>query len=364
MDIVIKGNKDGIEVADKLQRDFRIPVIFLTAYADEETLQRAELTRAYGYLVKPVQERELNAMVRIVLNRHARDEELLQTIASVEQMGQSLGSTASRLVMQITGNDHDKLEHELIHALDNDQFELYYQPQVSLTNRRIIGAEALIRWNHPERGVLSPASFVHELEKNGMINDVGNWVIESAVRELKQWKSLSSEDINVAVNLSTKQIRPALLQNTVDKLLTLYDIRPDLLELEITETIVVENNKDELDVLRGLKEIGVRLSVDDFGTGYSGLSYLQNFPFDIIKIDREFTRNISSNSKFTAIILAIINLADSLDMDIIAEGVENREELEFLKAQKCDIVQGYYFSPPVKAEDFRDLLTSGKVFDD
>jgi len=239
MDIVIKGDMDGIVVADKLQRDFRIPVIFLTAYADEETLQRAELTRAYGYLVKPVQERELNAMVRIVLNRHARDEELLQTIASVEQMGQSLGSTASRLVMQITGNDHDKLEHELIHALDNDQFELYYQPQVSLTNRRIIGAEALIRWNHPERGVLSPASFVHELEKNGMINDVGNWVIESAVRELKQWKSLSSEDINVAVNLSTKQIRPALLQNTVDKLLTLYDIRPDLLELEITVTIVV-----------------------------------------------------------------------------------------------------------------------------
>ena len=156
MDIVIKGDSDGIHAATRIQSEFKLPVIFLTAYADEKTLQRAELARAYGYLIKPVQERELNAMIRIVLNRHARDRELLETIAAVEKLGQNIGATASRLTKQVIDYDQVKIDDELKFALEHQQFELYYQPQVSMKTGAIVGAEALIRWNHPTRGLIAP----------------------------------------------------------------------------------------------------------------------------------------------------------------------------------------------------------------
>ena len=361
MDIVIKGDSDGIDAAGLVQREFNLPVIFLTAYADETTLQRAELARAYGYLVKPVQERELNAMIRIVLNRHARDRELLDTIADVESLGQTLGETASRLSKQITDYDRVKLEDELKFALEREQFELHYQPQVSLKERRIIGVEALLRWNHPTQGIIWPSIFIPKLEQTGMILDVGDWVLDTACRQLKTWADTIPDPISMSVNLSSKQIKPGALESKVGDCLTRHQLRPENLELEITESIVVSDLPDELSVLTALKELGVRLSVDDFGTGYSGLKYLQNFPFDIIKIDREFVRNISLNNKFTAIILAILSLAESLGLQIVVEGVEKREELEFFRAEQCDIVQGFYFSPGVDADSLTTLLGSSRI---
>ena len=363
MDIVIKGPIDGIDAAGHIQNEFNLPVIFLTAYADEKTLQRAELVRAYGYLVKPVQERELNAMIRIVLNRNARDRELLETITAVEKLGKTLGSTTDRLSRQVSDYGQVKLQDELMFALEREQFELHYQPQVSLQSGSIIGAEALIRWNHPVRGLVAPANFIPALEETGMINKVGDWVLDTACRQLQHWSGISCDSFSMSVNLSSKQVKPRTLAKIVDETLSKYQLNPVSLELELTESIIIENRSEEIAVLKSLKEIGVRLSVDDFGTGYSGLSYLQNFPFDIIKIDREFIRNISSNNKFTAIILAIINLADSLGMETIAEGVETREELEFLWEHACKIVQGFYFSPAVNTEQFTDLLRSGRVFE-
>jgi EAL domain-containing protein (putative c-di-GMP-specific phosphodiesterase class I)/AmiR/NasT family two-component response regulator len=363
MDIVIKGDTDGIDAAGLIQHEFNLPVIFLTAYADEKTLQRAELARAYGYLVKPVQERELNAMIRIVLNRHARDRELLETIAAVEKLGKTLGATAGRLSRQVTDYGQVRLQDDLMFALEREQFELYYQPQVNLRSGSIIGAEALIRWNHPTRGLVGPVNFIPKLEETGMIQEVGDWVLKTACQQLKYWTGMSSEFFSMSVNLSSEQLKPQTLAKRVDELLSQFQLNPASLELELTESIVIGNLPEDVAVLIALKEIGVRLSVDDFGTGYSGLSYLQNFPFDIIKIDREFIRNITLNNKFTAIILAIINLADDLDMVTIAEGVENREEFDYLKQYQCDIVQGFYFSPAVTAETFTDLLQSGRTFE-
>ena len=362
MDIVIKGDSDGIDAATRIQNEFKLPIIFLTAYADENTLQRAELARAYGYLIKPVQERELNAMIRIVLNRHARDRELLDTIAAVAKLGQNIGATANRLSKQVTDYDQVRIDDELKIALEHHQFELHYQPQVSLKTGVIVGAEALIRWNHPTRGLIAPTVFIPTLEETGMIQEVGDWVIETACRQLKDWTLLTSDSFSMSINLSSKQVKPQELERKIEEQLTLHQISPVRLELEMTESIIINNQPGEIGVLNALKEIGVKLSLDDFGTGYSGLSYLQKFPFDIIKIDREFVRNITLNNSFPAIVTAIINLAGSLEMQIIAEGIENEGELEFLKQHQCEIGQGFYFSPAVKAEKFTDLLRSGKIY--
>jgi EAL domain-containing protein (putative c-di-GMP-specific phosphodiesterase class I)/DNA-binding NarL/FixJ family response regulator len=363
MDIVIKGDSDGIQAATRIQNEFKLPVIFLTSYSDEKTLQRAELARAYGYLVKPVQERELNAMIRIVLNRHARDRELLDTIAAVEKLGQNIGATANRLTRQVTDYDRVKIDDELEFALEHQQFELHYQPQVNLKTGAIVGAEALIRWNHPKRGLIAPAVFIPTLEETDMIREVGDWVVETACRQLKDWTLLTSDSFCMSINLSSKQVKPQELERKIDEQLTLHQISPANLDLEITESIIINNQPEEIAVLDALKEIGVKLSLDDFGTGYSGLSYLQKFPFDVIKIDREFVRNITLNNRFPAIVIAIMNLAESLDMQAIAEGIENEGELEFLKQHQCEIGQGFYFSPAVKAEEFTDLLQSGKKYD-
>ena len=361
MDIVVKGKSEGSDAAGLVQREFDLPVIFLTAYADEKTLQRAELARAYGYLIKPVQERELHAMIRIVLNRHARDRELLQTIANVQSLGHTIGEATGRLSRQITDYGQVKLEDELKFALERDQFELHYQPQISLKERRIVGVEALMRWNHPTRGTIWPSVFIPMLEQSGMIIEVGDWVLDTACRQLKTWADTHSAGISMSVNLSSKQIKPYELENTVGDCLDRHQLRAGDLELEITESIIVSDLPDELSVLTALKALGVRLSVDDFGTGYSGLRYLQNFPFDIVKIDREFVRNISSNSKITAIVTAILNLAESLGLQVVVEGVEQREELEFFMRERCDIVQGFYFSPAVDADTLAELLRSSRI---
>ena len=356
MDIVIKGDVDGIDVADMVQHEFNIPVIFLTAYADDKTIDRAELTKAYGYLVKPIQDQELNAMIRMVLTRHKRDSELLETIDSLNDLGHALGAAANRLSMQVKGKNYLSLEKDLEKALGNNEFKLLYQPQVGINSGKILGVEALIRWQHPSRGLLSPLTFIPELESTGLINEVGEWVIETAAEQAKQWSGLSSDGFSVAINISSSQVKPNQIDKFINDTIDKYSLHPSTIELEITESLIMDNNPNEISVLRNLKDIGVKLAIDDFGTGYSGLSYLQNFPFDVIKIDREFVRNINKNNKYIAIIKAILNLAKSLEFHTIAEGVENTEELEFLKQHDCDLVQGFLFSPPIDANEITELL--------
>jgi EAL domain-containing protein (putative c-di-GMP-specific phosphodiesterase class I)/CheY-like chemotaxis protein len=361
MDIVIKGHQDGIDTAVRIQDLYSLPVIFLTAYSDEKTLQRAELAHAYGFIVKPVKERELQAMVRIVLNRHARDMELLNSISEVQKHTDLLNTSMVKLSSQIEDFNKAKLHDELQFALERDQLELYYQPQVNIRTQQIKGVEALLRWNHPTLGFVPPASFISKLEHSGMIIDVGDWVMDKACEQLHHWNNIVDYDLTMSINLSSKQIIPISLESRLKKVLSQYQLKPENIDLEVTESILLENGSDEIEIFENLRTIGVRISIDDFGTGYSGLSYLQKFPFDTVKIDREFISNIESGSSYSSIVIAIINLAKDLGMSAIAEGVETRSELDFLQNHDCEIAQGYYFSPPVSASNCTKLLESGSI---
>jgi EAL domain-containing protein (putative c-di-GMP-specific phosphodiesterase class I)/CheY-like chemotaxis protein len=361
MDIVIKGHEDGIDTAIRIQNSHSIPVIFLTAYSDEKTVHRAELAHAYGFLVKPMNERELQAMVRIVLNRHARDIELLNSISEVQKHTDLLKASMVKLSSQVEDFNKAKLHDELQFALERDQLELYYQPQVNIRSRQIKGMEALLRWNHPTLGLIPPASFIPKLEHSGMIIDVGDWILGKACEQLHLWNNIVDYDLTMSINLSSKQIKPISLESRLKRVLSQYQVKPENIDLEITESILLENSSDEIEIFENLRAIGVHISIDDFGTGYSGLSYLQNFPFDTVKIDREFISNIESGTNFSSIVIAIINLAKDLGMSTVAEGVETRSELDFLMDHECEIAQGYYFSPPISASNCTKLLESGSI---
>jgi len=232
------------------------------------------------------------------------------------------------------------LELDLRSAIATGQFELHYQPLVNLTSEKITGFEALIRWNHPERGLIPPVEFIPLAEETGLIVPIGEWVLRQACEEAAKWPS----DIGIAVNLSPAQFKSSAVTQTVMNALARSRLSPSRLELEITESVLLFNNEATLNTLHQLRTLGVRISMDDFGTGYSSLSYLRSFPFDKIKIDRSFVHNLSSSKDSMAIIRAVTGLGNSLGMMITGEGVETQEELDYLKREGCTEAQGYFFS--------------------
>ncbi|MES2932127.1 MAG: EAL domain-containing protein, partial [Pseudomonadota bacterium] len=239
------------------------------------------------------------------------------------------------------------LESALRRALDNDEFVLFYQPKINVISGCMSGAEALLRWNRPGQGLISPAEFIPLLEETGLIVRVGSWVIAKACQQIAQWAAAGLGPIHVAVNISTKQFFEGDLEFDIRSAVSQHKIEASLLELELTETSFMSNAEEIITALMNLKKIGVRISIDDFGTGYSSLSYLKRFPIDTLKIDIAFIREIITNSDDAAITLAIINMAHSLKLSVIAEGVENAAQLAFLKRHFCDEIQGYYFSRPL-----------------
>jgi diguanylate cyclase (GGDEF)-like protein/PAS domain S-box-containing protein len=252
-----------------------------------------------------------------------------------------------------------QIENELRLALEQGQLLLHYQPQVDAKTSKIIGAEALIRWQHPQKGMMSPAQFIPIAEESGLIIDVGDWVLKTAILQLTAWQSAGLAIVPVAVNLSVVQFRQDTLYDKVAQLLRESKLDPAMLELEMTEGIAMENSERTISLLDKLHALGVSLSVDDFGTGYSSLSYLKRFKIDKLKIDQSFVHSLGNAPEDEAIVLAIISLAKSLGFKTIAEGVETREQLEFLLEKQCDEIQGYYFSKPVPAEVFADMLCKG-----
>jgi diguanylate cyclase (GGDEF)-like protein len=245
------------------------------------------------------------------------------------------------------------MEVDLRAALENDEFEIYYQPVVDLEKRRISGFEALLRWHHKTRGMIPPADFIPLAEEIGLIVPIGEWVLRHACKEAATWPG----DLRIAVNVSAVQFRSSKLVGAVINALAASGLAPDRLELEITETVLLENSDATLLILRQLHAFGVRISMDDFGTGYSSLSYLQKFPFHKIKIDQSFIRTLGNRGDSDAIVRAVVGLGKSLGMVITAEGVETAAQFEALKAQGCLEVQGYYFSAPQPAAAIRDLMT-------
>jgi len=255
------------------------------------------------------------------------------------------------------------IERKLRHALERQEFCLHYQPQVDLRSGHIIGVEALLRWNNPETGMIPPGLFIPIAEENGLIIPIGEWVLREACRQNSEWRMLGLPEITMAVNLSAVQFRQNNFGEMIKSILCEYDLDPSGLELEITEGVVMHNAEVSIALLLELKAMRLKLSVDDFGTGYSSLSYLKRFPIDKLKIDQSFVNDIVVDSDDAVIVSTIINMARTLKLKVIAEGVETAEQLAFLKHQECDEIQGDYFSKPMPPEKISRLLASGHETD-
>ena len=540
MDIAIKGEIDGIETAAKIKSKLDIPIIFVTAYANDETLDRASETGCYGYLIKPFRDKELQATIKMVLSKHQEqtaiqdalqstvrqysaeyddiykdnltslpnklflrdlfdylsvvsspeneqnssvdranndiseqsqirpvavynikldrfkkissflDQQqqkiLVKTIAerlencvnsfddhgsavyldpdnfvillaikertTAIRYGQSIlnslkenfiigereiflhpsigiafcpgdSTDIEELLQQsekaieyaITqgGNrcqtftyafnikryrasDDLRLESELHHALERNELELYYQPKIELKTKTVVGAEALVRWNHPQMGRILPEKFIPIAEENGLIRSIGEWVLETACRQLQTWHQMGLNKLIVGVNLSGAQFRQSDLFHKITQILFNTSLEAQYLELELTESILVENIKANVQKLNLLKKLGIKIALDDFGTGYASLGYLQQFPFDILKIDSCFVRNINNNEVSAVIVRNIISMAHQLGLEVVAEGVETEAELEFLAKAQCDRVQGFLYSRPLSAQEYQRLM--------
>lgn len=247
------------------------------------------------------------------------------------------------------------MEREMQLALDNDQFVLYYQPKVDLITRKIYGVEALIRWNHPEFGIIAPAEFIPIAEKTGFIIILGEWVLDNACRQSKVWEDMGLPPIQISVNLSMVQFQQRNLYEMVVNSITKAGIEPRHLDLELTESVLMNNPNYTISTLQALKDLGVQLTLDDFGTGYSSLSYLKNIPIHTVKLDKSFIQNISTDLKEQLIVNSVIVIAHSLGLKVITEGVETAEQLQILESNQSDSIQGFYFYPPMPVEKFTDI---------
>ena len=546
MDIAIKGELDGIQTAELIKENHNVAIVFLTAYADDKTLERASLTGCYGYILKPFKDRELHATIKIAINKH-QEQNLIQTSLNevtellseysaekshiyedsltklpnqlmlrelfsyllsfvkstpnpessntsypqnssakkllgvmyikpyrFERIVASLGNKSDLLIVEITKRlahitsdlkyqcatiklqssdfgillsglsqrhiasdlaqsilnefrqplivNNEKifvtlsigisfypfdnlgieklleqanqamlyaenqgsnkyqlytsafrimntdvvfdlsLEADLHQAIENNQLELYYQPKVNLETGKIYSAEALLRWNHPSLGVVSPNKIFPIAEATGLNDRIGDWVLKEACKQTKQWHQQGFNFIKVAVNLSGQQFKQSDLFHKLTQLLFDLNIEAKFLELELTEQILVENVKSNIQKLNLIKELGIQIALDDFGTGYSSLSYLHQFPFDILKIDRCFVTNIDCNHKNAVIVQSIIQMAHKLGLKVVAEGIETQAELDFLIGNQCNEIQGYLFSRPLPVKDFEKLLAENITF--
>ena len=251
------------------------------------------------------------------------------------------------------------LERFLRHALEQDEFEVYYQPKIDLVTGRLTGMEALLRWMHPGMGMISPTKFIPLAEETGLIVQIGAWVLHAACAQNRAWQQEGLPPLRVAVNLSALQFAQSELHATIVGVLEDTGLPPELLELEITESVTMENPEHAAMLLKKLKALGISLAIDDFGTGYSSLSYLKRFPIDSVKIDRSFIKDIPDDEDDVAITQAVIAMAHSLRLKVIAEGVESEHHVEFLREHGCDQAQGYLFGKPMPAAEFRELMVQG-----
>lgn len=252
------------------------------------------------------------------------------------------------------------LETDLRNAALREEFVLYYQPKVSCANGRITGAEALLRWNHPRRGIVPPDQFIPLLEETGLIIPVGRWVLREACRQLLAWQQAGLDIPSVSVNLSARQLLSDTLQSDIENMLAETGLKPACLDLEITESMLMQNADSAISMLFALKATGVTISLDDFGTGYSSLAYLKRFPLDAVKVDRSFVQDITADSDDASITRAVITMAHHLKLKVVAEGVETAEQLALLISHQCDIIQGYFFSRPLALGEMTELLTADK----
>lgn len=534
MDIMLSGDIDGIEAAGQIRHKWGIPIIYMTAYADKNTLARAKQTEPYGYLVKPFKPQDIWTTIEIAIKRHEAEKEMIarhaaqlqaiqehlkqlmgcdsftylphrlslqkefdrivNSIPALEEingkkrnmpsvfapiiclrldrfqrLSNSLGYEKSDLLLKLVahrltyylgsygmlarlnsddefaillkpvtcktevsnaaqqllavfsepfliyeqeifitasigisiysrdgsqlyqlltkskkamnyaqqqgGNRYEfytavinqsysndlALETDLRYALEREELQLYYQPKVNIETGKIVGAEALLRWHHPERGFVSPCQFIPLAEETGLIEPIGEWVLKTACQHIYNLHKTRLWWLGVAVNLSGCQFRKWDLRQQLIQITSNAGIDTKFIDLELTESILIENVPAAIQRLNTLKALGIKIAIDDFGTGYSSLNYLRHFPFDILKIDQCFVRDLDKNVKNQAITKALISMAHQLNLKVIAEGVETERELATLQEYQCDEIQGYLFSRPLPISEFIQLVLSGKT---
>jgi PAS domain S-box/diguanylate cyclase (GGDEF) domain len=255
-----------------------------------------------------------------------------------------------------------RMVNELRHAIDNEEFALVYQPIINLNSGKLIGVESLVRWIHPIKGVISPMEFIPLAEETGLIHEIGKWVLKTALFQKKSWEEQGYPHIKMSVNISGKRVTNNDLINEVRELILKTNLKCDEIQLEVTETAVMEDINASTRVLKELRDMGVKIALDDFGTGYSSLTYLERLPIDIVKLDRNFIKGISNVAQSNVIVESVIKLTHDLNLGIVAEGIETKDQLEFLKLNNCDYGQGYLFSKPVTSEEIEKLLLSNQVY--
>ncbi len=262
--------------------------------------------------------------------------------------------------MQEEAQSRRALEWALRHAVEANEFQLVYQPQVCLRTGGVIGVEALIRWMHPTRGLLTPYHFIGALEEFGLINEVGEWVLQTACEQMRRWQALELQPMRISVNVSAQQFEDPLLIDKIRSALANTDLSPEFLELELTESCLMSDPAQAGALLREIRDVGVRIAIDDFGTGYSSLTYLNEFPLNVLKIDKSFVQSVESNDRGGPISNMIIGLGQNLGLEVIAEGVETPGQLAYMEEHGCDIAQGYLYAHPESPEDLTPWLMSNQ----
>ena len=385
----------GHDIGDKLLQ--HVSHRLMSCIKDEDTLARVG-DDEFVILLSQLNKKTLYSHVKIIANRVYKilerpfsiDDNLLHITTSI---GVSIlgidGKSSSEVLknadtaMYLAKKDQDncfryykndmqnlsknlEIENDLIIAIKENQFELYYQPQVDIKGDFIIGGEALIRWNHPKKGMVSPLDFIPIAEDTGLIIAIGQWVLEEACRRIKEIQDDSNSTKTfrkISVNISSKQFAEPNFASTVKQIINKSEIDPRFLELEVTEGALISNIDEAIEKMLILKELGIKFSIDDFGTGYSSLTYLKKLPIDIIKIDQSFIRNMHRDKDDKILTHTIIQMSQNLGLGLIAEGVEKIEHLNFLKEEGCESYQGYFFSKPVPFDEFKKLLFVKKEAD-
>jgi diguanylate cyclase (GGDEF)-like protein/PAS domain S-box-containing protein len=372
LQIVAERLSDCIRANDTVARqggdEFVVVISDLVRSEDAAKVAR-QLQLAVSRPIRIV-DNELEISCSIGISIYPKDGEEVQTLLKNADAAMFRAKEQGRNNFQFfTGELNDRavarmtMERCLRRALEREELRLHYQPQVDLRTGRITGMEALLRWESPELGPVAPDNFIPLAEETGLIAPIGEWVLRTACAQNRSWQQAGHSPLTMAVNLSPRQFRQEGLVETVGRILRETDLEARHLEVEIVESLLMHDLDETLAILKGLKALGVRLTMDDFGTGYSSLSYLKRFPFDRMKIDKSFVRDVTSDSDSAAIVRAIIAMAHSLNLGVIAEGIETEEQLGHLRSQGCDEMQGFYFSRPVPPAEFEQMLRKGRRLD-